>query len=287
METSLLYNTEIFVDLFAILGSVRSLRLDVGIGSTVFSPTALVMLPPMVCAILYSWIAIAVKMRHTISVLSIFMLAFLADAIFIATKVALRRYVQGSWRDKAQSTSDSLVVKSVAVVTILCWTVLYSALGRKSWFRFEFVGTVTAIVLVVLSSILLIAAIPKRRSDPQVQTLYYDRQLNYVVLLLWILPPALIGEVYAMIKGIRIWRVSAFLLPILVRLVSSINSVRRVKPKIPNTKHGLAVQLCRLLVLPCCWRLLTSNVLHQTMMHPLSTLLVVATACDMIESFMT
>ena len=254
-----------------------------------FSPTVLVMLPPTICAILYYWIAIAVKRKYTIPVMSIFMLAFLADAIFIATKFAFGRYVQGSWRDKAQSISDSLVVKSVAVAVamILCWTALYIALGQKSWFRFEIAGTVTTIVLVVLSSILLIAAIPKRRSEPQARTFYYDRQLNYVVLLLWILPPTLIGEVYAMIKGIRIWRVSAFLLPILVRLVSSILSVRRVKPMLSNAKHGLAVQLCRLSVLLCCWKLLTSNVHDQTMLHPLSTLLAVATACDMIESFVT
>ena len=269
------------------LGSVRSLHLGVGIGNTMFSPTVLVTLPPMICAILYYWIAIAVKRKYTIPVMSIFMLAFLADAIFIATKFAFGRYVQGTRRDKAQSISDSLVVKSVAVATILCWTALYIALGQKSWFRLEFVGTVTTIVSVVLSSILLIAAIPKRRSDPQAETFYYDRQLNYVVLLLWILPPTLIGEVYAMIKGIRIWRVSAFLLPILVRLVSSILSVRQVKPMLSNAKHGLAVQLCRLSVLLCCWKLLTSNVHDQTMLHPLSTLLAVATACDMIESFVT
>ena len=277
METSLLYNTEIVVNLFAMLGIVRYLRLNVGGGGKMVlgvSSLIAIAFPPLICTILYYWISFGVKRKHTVSILALFILAFVADAIFITTKFVLHKYLQGSWN--SHNSNGFSIVKPVSMLTIMVWMVLYFILG-ETWFRFEFVAAATTIALVVLLSIMLIAKIPKVRDSQQPPALYVDRQLNYVVLLLGMLPPIIIGELYAIFKGNNTWGVYAILFPILVRLAIA-----------PITKPIVVLQVCRFfIVFPlCCWRLLTLDIQNQILQHPLPTLILVVTTCDTIESLM-
>jgi hypothetical protein len=288
METSLLYNTEILVNLFAILGIVRYLRLNIGDETKMASSLISITFPPILCTILYYCFSIGVKRKHTIAILSLFILAFVADSIFIITKFVLYRYLQGYW--KSPNASVFSAGKPVFMFTILLWIALYFTLGHNSWFRIEFAAVATTIAWVVLLSILMIATIPKIRGIQQTQAFYFDRQLNYVVLLLWVLPPIIIGELYAIIKGIHTWCVYVILVPVLVRLVLTTYTVLFVESfllaaTIPMGKQIKAMRRCRFIVLSlCCWRLLTFDVHDQVVLHPLPTLILVATAFDTLES---
>lgn len=288
METSLLYNTEILVNLFTILGIVRYLRLDNFGGSKMVSSIVSTTYPPILCTILYYCMSFGVKRKHTVPSLSILILAFVADAIFITTKFVLRTYLQGAL--KMRNASVFSVATPIFIFTILSWLVLYFVLGQKSWFRVEFVAVVTTIAMVVELSMLLVTVIPKGQPTQQAFALYYERQLNYVVLLLWMLPPTIIGEVYAIFKGIHAWGVHMILFTILVRLVLTIYSVLWVKscskpPSTPMSKKEIALQVCCFTMLPlCCWRLLTLDVYDQILLHPLPMVLLVATSCDAMES---
>ena len=290
METSLLYNTEILVNLFAVLGMVRDLRFEVGGGSKLV-PSIIFL--PIVCTLLYYWMSFGAKRKHTITILSMFILAFVADAIFITTKFVLYTYLQGSW--KTPNAIGFSAVQLISILMTIIWIVLSFILRRKAWFTYEFITAITTFSSVVVWSILLIAKIPKGRAVQHPQALYFDRQLNYVVFLLWILPPTLIGELYAIIKGIHTWGAHVILLPVLFRLVLTVTtySFPWVKtfcqtPTIPTVKKVIALQKCRFIVLPlCCWRLLTLDTHDQIMLHPLPTFLLVATALDTIESLIT
>lgn len=294
METSLLYNTEILVNLFAFLGTVRYLRLDFDVvGNKLVLPTMSITFHPILCTILYYVISIGVQRKHTIPILSMFILAFLADSIFITTKFVLHKYLQGTLSCYEKPSTSFFVIKTVSILTILFWIILYAILGRKSWFRMEFVIVVTATALVSFLSIFLITTIPKGESVQQPQALYHERQLNYVVMLLWMLPPIVIGEIYAIFKGIYTWGIYAILLPVVVRLALNNNSVYCVTSfflhplLIPTTKQKVAMQLCRFIILSfCCWNLLTLDIHDHKILHPLPMLLLVATLCAIPDSLM-
>jgi hypothetical protein len=291
METSLLYNVEIVLNSYAIIGIIRYLRLNVGGGSKMVSSLISILFPPILCTILYYWTSLGVKRKHTIPLLSLLILTFVADTIFILTKVVLVTYVKGCW--KSHNFSAFSIIRPASMFILALWISLYFVWGHHSWFRGELVIAVTTTVLVLLWSLWRIAIIANVRAIPQPQASYLDdRQLNYVVVLIWILPPMIIGELYAIIKGIKTWGVYTILLPILIRLALTTFSVLAAKPllrasSISTTKQVHLLRICRFIVLSlCCWRLLTLDVHNQVMLHPLPTLTLVATTCDTIESLM-
>jgi hypothetical protein len=286
METSMLHNAEILVNLYGIVGAVHYLQLDV-ITTNRLPQIMSVIFPSITCAILYHAVSLGSRWKYTMSFPTILILAFVADAIFLFTRFLFRRFIRGTCCRK-QATSNGYILVTYFSFVILLTVVLGVVLGSKTWIRLDFFIGITVIGLIYLLSLLLIANSPKEEAGGQYAT-YYDSQLQFVTLVFWILPFIAIGDMYSMFKGINAWSVFANLFPIIVRLSLAIFYVHPTKIQSTSNvaktrKRDALLRTCRFgSISLCSWRLLTLDIDHQMLLHPLPTLILTATACDVIE----
>jgi hypothetical protein len=275
MATSQLYNIEVLVNFYACIGAWRYLSQCTNRISVVF--------PPIGTALFYCWMSFGSRWNHSLSIFSIFVIAFIADGFFLSFRYALNRFLKGTWRSETIFTNRSVSV--CFLFWILVWAATYVWLEAESLFWPQFVVGVTSIATVLIFALVLVAKLPEEA--PSQYTEWIDRQTNFVVWLILLLPFITVGDLYVVLKGLSSWVACKISVPIAFRLALAIHVQSRTRFPVSSLhpeKKLFIIRLLRVVAVGISsWRLFVVNINDEVVLHAVPTLLLVATVCDTVE----
>jgi hypothetical protein len=302
METALLYHAQILVDLFACIAAWRYLDCIPFPGWL----TSFAWLPPIGAAILFHVSSIRFEHRHgtvyrtPLSLLPLVILALSADAVLLMVCWLLTRLVQGlQCRDVDDQNATRWISKVTRVVPcgILLLVIIGVVVHRKSagwpWLRPQAVLTVGSWILLLLAGYTLVAQLPpSARSEPPQQG--WNRRQVLFVAWVWILAPFLaIGDAVVIPEGLTTWTVPIVLVPVALRLYLSSRALPLCQHVAVSTAHPMVRVIARALrlgqVVAVGWTFVATVGRESTVIpidrfcHPLSKLLLLVSACDVLE----
>jgi hypothetical protein len=242
------------------------------------------LLPPIGTAILSSWISRATRPRSALPFISILVLAFTADGIFLSLRLLLNQCLRGKW-----SLTNPVRKKWIfgcLLSLILCWSIACALFGSAAWLQPQAVLSITSLIVVWMLALALVAKLPPS-ARPEA-AFWYNRQVDFVVWMLLLLPFITVGDFVVIPEGLVSWTVPKVLIPVGIRLVLSLHVISWVSRPMRQSTLGTIVRFLRACVVTaCCWKLLTIDLRDGASddysFHPLSALLLSASICDIVE----
>jgi hypothetical protein len=302
METTLLYHAQTLVDLFACIAAWRYLDwipLPGWLASFAW-------FPPIGTAILFYASSNRLEHRHgtvhhmPLPLPSLVILALSADAVFLTACWLLNRFVQGTQYRAVDAQSATRRYSKVTWV-VLCGILLLLTAGVVArgkghgwpWLRPQAVLTVGSWVLILLTGYALVAQLPPtaRSENPRRG---WDRRHVMFVAWIWILAPFLaIGDVVVIPEGLTTWTVPIVFVPVALRLYLSAQALSMCQHGIVSTARPMVRVVTRALwtcqAVAVGWTFVATAGRESTLIlivrfcHPLSKLLLLVSACDVLE----
>jgi hypothetical protein len=283
MKTSLLYNTEILVKLLACLGAWHYLGFGGKNDEAFFS----ILLPPIGTSLLYNQMTFGGIKNDVVLLESTVILSFVADGIFRAVRFLVCRLLKG---ELLSQSSISLLNRPTAIA-LLVWSLMYLItcflFGLKSWIQPEVVVGVALILMVLYLAFLSISLLPNDvplRYQPA-----WDREVNFVVWMILLLPFIAVGDLYAVWKGLQSWVHCKVLILLSLRFALATHVFS--PPIATPNPHKVDMELYRTMMRKLrvvtmgfgCWNLFALHVHGEILLHPLPALVMTATICDIVE----
>jgi hypothetical protein len=301
METALLYHAQTLVDLFACIAAWRYLDwipLPGWLASFAW-------FPPIGTTILFYASSNRLEHRHgtvhhmPLSLPSLVILALSADAVLLTVCWLLTCFVQGTqYRavDAQSATRRCSKVTWVAMWGALLLLVAGIVARGKShgwpWLRPQAVLTVASWILILLTGYALVAQLPPtaRSENPRRG---WDRRQVIFVAWVWILAPFLaIGDVVVIPEGLTTWTVPIVFVPVALRLYLSAQALSMCQHGTVSTARPMvrvvtrALSVCQAVAVGWTFDAtagLKYSILIVRFCHPLSKLLLLVSACDVLE----
>lgn len=288
-----MYNAEVLVNLYACVGAWRYLNVLHTAVPGYNSMMAFILLPPIGTAAIARMCMALGYYKSSFSALpflSVLILAFAADGIFLSVRLLLNRF-----KRERGSRPNSLLSKTMIFTCLLswtlCWYIAFSFAGATAWLRPQAFLSVTSIALVFVLGMSLVASIPSSLGPES--AVWCTRQVNFVAWLLLLLPFIVVGDLIVIPESLTTWTVPKVLIPIAIRHALSIYAISFAPGIVRSSISGAtAFRLFRAIVVTFgCWNVLAFD-LHDGAasrdfsFHPLSTLLLIASFCDVVEIFL-
>jgi hypothetical protein len=300
METALLYNAQILVDLFACVAAWRYL-------DWIPLPGWLALLawfPPIGTAVLFHVSSNRFEHRYgtvrhmPLSLFSLVILALCADAVLLMVCWLLKRFVQGRQYRAVDTQRATRWFSKMMTRVVLCGFLLLLLAGivtrRDSnvrlWLRPQAALTVGSWISILLTGYALVAQLPPNPQSEHPRHGWNRRQVMFVAWV-WILAPFLaIGDVVVIPECLTTWTVPIVFVPVALRLYLSTRALPLCQHGTFSTAHKMvtrALWACQ--VGAVGWTFVATAGHESTMViidrfcHPLSKLLLLVSACDVLE----
>jgi hypothetical protein len=282
MKTSQLYNIEVLVKLYACLGAWHYLDFSFINDGALLS----IFMPPIATSIFYYLMTNGYIRNVVLLMESIVILAFVADGLFRFIRFLLYRMLKGTLRSRVRFSNQN----RSRWIFLLLWLLIfyltaYLLYGEKTWLHPEFVVGIMLILLVLYQSVLLISMIPD--GVPLSFRKVGDREVNFVVWMILLLPFITVGDLYVVLKGFHSWINCKMLIPVVLRLALATHFFSIATPS-PSGVHmenyRMMMRLLRVGVMAySCWKLFALHIHDEILLHPLQALVMAATSCDIVE----